>query len=277
MDTPRLPPIGPLRPRHRAGGASVRSAWLRSLWLRSVGRRGSLLFALMVAVFPVAGAPAAAASATPSPWGALVGPWLDATVNAQLRAGEAPLPLRAEVEVGTLDPRLRLAPCQRVEPYLPPQTRLWGRSRIGLRCTAGPVAWNVFLPVTVRVWGPGWVLRRPVAPGEALGPEHAEAAEVEWTAQRDTVLVRPEDWQGREAARGLAAGQVLRTGVVRAPQVFETGATVRLRVEGRGFVLTAVGEALGHGRLGEPVRVRLPSKRVLTGTVIDAETVALPL
>ena len=31
-----------------------------------------------------------------------------------------------EVSVGTLDSRLRLAPCSRVEPYLPAGSRLWG-------------------------------------------------------------------------------------------------------------------------------------------------------
>ena len=32
--------------------------------------------------------------------------------------------LRPEIEIGTLDTRLRLAPCQRVEPYLPRGSRL---------------------------------------------------------------------------------------------------------------------------------------------------------
>ncbi|WP_424858695.1 MULTISPECIES: flagellar basal body P-ring formation chaperone FlgA [unclassified Tepidimonas] len=212
-----------------------------------------------------------------SPWREQMGRWLDGEVAQQLQGATADLPLRAEIEVGTLDPRLQLAPCRRVEPYLPAGTRLWGRSRIGLRCAEGPTPWNVFLPIYVRVWGPGWVLRRPVAPGETLGPEHAEAAEVDWTAYREAVLVRPQDWQGLQAVRGLGAGQVLRTGVVRAPQVFEPGSTVRLRLEGPGFVVMATGEALGHGRIGEPVRVRLPNRRILVGTVLDAQTVVLTL
>ena len=37
---------------------------------------------------------------------------------------------RIEVEVGTLDPRLKLAPCERIEPYLPTGTRLWGKGHI---------------------------------------------------------------------------------------------------------------------------------------------------
>jgi flagella basal body P-ring formation protein FlgA len=31
--------------------------------------------------------------------------------------------LRVKVEVGQLDPRLHLAPCQRIQPYLPPACR----------------------------------------------------------------------------------------------------------------------------------------------------------
>lgn len=240
--------------------------------------------ARLVAAALLLGSPlpfAQAADAPPelgsAPWRAHVGQWLDGEVGQQLRDATTALPLRAEIEVGALDGRLRLAPCQRVEPHLPPGTRLWGRSRIGLRCTQGPVAWNVFLPIYVRVWGPGWVLRRPVAPGETLTADHAEQTEVDWTAHRDGVLVRPQDWQGLQAVRGLAAGQILRTGLVRAPQAFDAGSIVRLRVEGRGFTLTATGEALGDGRIGEPVRVRLANRRVLVGTVIDAQTVSVPL
>lgn len=87
--------------------------------------------------------------------------------------------LRPEVIMGSLDPRLKLAPCGRVEPYLPPGTRLWGRSRVGLRCLEGAVHWNVFLPVTVKAWGPAWVLVRPVTAGTPLVQEDAEIAEID--------------------------------------------------------------------------------------------------
>src|SRR5437016_5595356 len=77
---------------------------------------------------------------------------------------------RVDVQVGQLDPRLRLAPCQKVEPYLSPGTRLWGRARIGLRCTQGPSAWNVFLPVTVRIYGRALVAAAPLSAGSVIGP-----------------------------------------------------------------------------------------------------------
>ena len=87
--------------------------------------------------------------------GSITQHWLDDAL-AQAQAGG--LPLRMEVSVGTLDSRLRLAPCARVEPYLPAGARLWGRTRLGLRCVDGPTRWNVFLPITVKAFGPAWVL-----------------------------------------------------------------------------------------------------------------------
>ena len=38
---------------------------------------------------------------------------------------------RVEIEVGKLDPRLHLKPCDHLEPFLAPGARLWGRSHIG--------------------------------------------------------------------------------------------------------------------------------------------------
>src|SRR5258706_2189439 len=75
---------------------------------------------------------------------------------------------RVEVQVGALDARLRLAPCQKVEPYLPAGTRLWGKARIGLRCTQGPTAWNVFLPITVKVYARALVTTGPLSAGSVI-------------------------------------------------------------------------------------------------------------
>jgi flagella basal body P-ring formation protein FlgA len=102
--------------------------------------------------------------------------WLD---DALARNQPGGLPLRMEVSVGTLDSRLRLAPCARVEPYLPAGSRLWGRTRLGLRCVEGATAWNVFLPVTIKAFGPAWVLNSNVASGVELTAADASEAEVD--------------------------------------------------------------------------------------------------
>ena len=190
---------------------------------------------------------------------------------------DAALPLRAEVVMGSLDSRLKLAPCNRVEPHLPNGTRLWGRSRIGLRCVDGPIRWNVFVPVTVKAWGPAWVLKRGVAAGDTLTQEDAEIAEIDWAEQRSSVLALPERWVGQLAAFPLTAGLALRENMVRTPQVFGAGAQVRVSGEGSGFSVSSTGQALTAGMVGETARVKLPGGRVVTGVVRDAQTVELAL
>jgi len=41
------------------------------------------------------------------------------------------------------------------------QPRL-GRTRIGLRCTQGATAWNVYLPLTVKVFAPALAAAAPL-------------------------------------------------------------------------------------------------------------------
>jgi flagellar basal body P-ring formation protein FlgA len=256
------PPSGP----SSATGRTGHRPW--TLWL-------GLAFALALAFGIVSGARAGTATppdAAANPWTQDAQRWIDQQLEGSRRSGPS---LRPEVEVGTLDPRLRLAPCGRVEPYLPPGTRLWGRSRIGLRCIDGPVRWSVFLPVTVRAWGPAWVVRQPVAPGSTLTQEDAELTEIDWAESMVPVLPHAEDWVGAQATRALMPGQPLRQGMVRARALFAAGSQVKLVVEGEGFRMAAEGEALGAGVAGQPVRVRLPGRRVVTGIVRDAETVVL--
>lgn len=185
--------------------------------------------------------------------------------------------LRPEVVMGQLDSRLRLAPCARVEPYLPTGTRLWGRSRIGLRCLEGRVRWNVFIPVTVKAWGPAWVLRRPVNAGQVLTEDDAETAEIDWAEQHASVLARPDMWVGQQAAYALRPGQALRQNMVRPVPAFGPGAQVRVSSVMGGLHVVVTGQALGQGVTGQTVRVRLSGGRVVTGTVVDGQTVEVHL
>jgi len=116
---------------------------------------------------------------------------------------------RVEVVVGQLDPRLRLAPCQRVEPYVPDGMRMWGKSRIGLRCTQGPSKWNVYLPITVKVYGVALVASSGLQAGAVLTSADVGSAEVDLAEDSSAPLTNPDLAIGRTLARPLKAGQGL--------------------------------------------------------------------
>lgn len=205
---------------------------------------------------------------------ALTQRWLDDAITRNQPAG---LPLRMEVSIGALDTRLRLAPCARVEPYLPAGSRLWGRTRLGLRCVEGQTAWNVFLPVTVKAFGPAWVLTGNVASGAVLAATDAAEAEVDWAADAAAVVANPDQWVGQIASRPLVAGQALRQSMVRPPSIFKAGAQVRVVAQGPGYAVTSAGQALTAGAVGQTVRVRMDNGRTISGIVGENGTVDVTL
>lgn len=191
--------------------------------------------------------------------------------------GDSARQMRLEVQVGQLDPRLRLAPCQRIEPYLPPGTRPLGQTRVGLRCTQGRTRWNVYLPVTVKLWGRALTARSPLPAGTVLSEEHVALAEVDLAASNDPAVTDDSRALGRTLARSLAPGDALRQGDMKSRQFFPAGEVVRVTALGNGYAISAEGTALGPGIEGQTVRVRTESGRIVTGAAIGAREVEIKL
>lgn len=184
---------------------------------------------------------------------------------------------RVEVVIGALDPRLRLAPCQHVEPYLPEGMRMWGRTRVGVRCTQGPTLWNIYLPVTVKVFGRALVATRALAAGSVLTAGDLTQAEVDLAEDSSAVVVDPDAAVGRVLARALKAGESLRQSQLRPRQWFSAGETVTVIARGAGFSVASRGRALSNGYEGRPARVRTESGRVLTGQPVAERRMELAL
>lgn len=257
------PPSTPLRPARTGAGR------LAGLWIA--------LLALLVSVAASRAAQAQDTAAATGDWASTAQDWISRQLAIGNEGAAGASGLRPEVLVGALDTRLRLAPCAQVEPFVPQGTKLWGRSRIGLRCVEGPTRWTVFLPITVRAWGPAWVIRQPVAPGATLTLDDAEPTEVDWAQSVSPVLPQAEDWVGTQAIRALMPGQVLRQAMVKSPQVFDAGTQVKVLVERGAVRLSATGQALTHGYAGQTARVRMPNGRIVTGWVRDGQTVEIEL
>lgn len=198
-------------------------------------------------------------------------------VDQSLAQSVTDLPLRMEVTVGALDPRLKLAACDQVEPYLPPGVRLWGKTRLGLKCVQGPSKWNVFLPITVKAFGPAWVVKGTVAQGVTLTASDAMPVEVDWAEFNSPIVAQHSDWVGQTTTRQLSTGQALRQDMVKPAQVFQAGAQVRVVAQGSGFEIVTSAQAVSSGSVGQSARVRMDNGRVMVGQVIDNRTVRLGL
>ncbi|HEY0878312.1 MAG TPA: flagellar basal body P-ring formation chaperone FlgA [Zeimonas sp.] len=174
--------------------------------------------------------------------------------------------LRVEVKVGRLNRGMRLAPCARIEPFLQPNARLWGRSFVGVRCAEG-ASWSTMIPVTVSVYGPALVANLPIPAGAMPRAEDFRIEEVDWTKSTGLPVSDPAWLAGRSLGRPLSAGQVLRANDLRVPQTIAAGDPVRIRMVGAGFSVSASGFAMAGAGEGQSLRVRTDTGRMLVGTV----------
>lgn len=201
-----------------------------------------------------------------------------AIAGTQAAAKDAALGVsRIDISVGTLDKRLRLAPCQRIEPYLPPNANLWGKTRIGLRCTQGATAWNVYLPITVKAYGQALVSLQPLTAGSVLTAGDLVKSEVDLAEDSSDAVMQASQAVGRTLAKPLMAGQSLRMAHLKLRQWFAAGETVQVLAQGNGFKIASEGQALSAGIEGQPVRVRTEAGRVLTGVAVGERRMELAL
>jgi flagellar basal body P-ring formation protein FlgA len=89
-------------------------------------------------------------------------------------------------------------------------------------------------------------------------------------------LTDAEQLVGRMAKRPLKAGQILRQSDVAVSPVIHKNDLIRLVVKTGQMTLSVQGKAMQDAAIGQTVRVmNVNSNRQLTGTVIDAGTVAI--
>jgi flagella basal body P-ring formation protein FlgA len=216
---------------------------------------------------------------------------LDAGMSAQVQqlaqAGAMtgmPADARVEVQVGRLDPRLKLAPCQQVQPYLPPGLHMWGRTRIGLRCLDGQsgqpgvqARWNISLPVTVKVYGRALVASGPLPAGTVLTQDQLAIAEIDIAAEPGAVFTDAVHLVGRTLGRPVSAGDALRSSSLSKRQWFAAGETVVVRVAGPGYAVAGEGQALTAGLEGQDVKIRFENGRTVTGRAVGERSVQVLL
>ena len=172
--------------------------------------------------------------------------------------------VRVDVKVGKLDPRLKLAPCQQITPYLPPGLPVWGSTRIGLRCTQGAKAWNVSIPIQVSVFAQATVVKSALPPGTVLDGSMLMQSEVDIAAAPGAAVPDPALAIGRTLGRAVGAGATLRQTDLKPRQFFAAGETVRVTALGPGWQVVTEAQAVGAGIEGQSARVRTDGGRMLS-------------
>ena len=174
------------------------------------------------------------------------------------------LPGQISVTVGAIDPRLNLATCAAPEVFLPNGARAWGKTSVGVRCSA-PSPWTVYIPAMVQVQGEYLAATVPLAQGQTVGPNDIAKVRGDLTALPPGVITAPSQAVGYTVARTVAVGAPLRQDALRSQQAVAQGQMVRLVSSGPGFKVTTDGRALANGSDGQTIQVRGPNGQVVSG------------
>jgi flagella basal body P-ring formation protein FlgA len=182
-----------------------------------------------------------------------------------LKTETAGLPGEVTVKVGAIDPRTVLAACPAPQAFLQPGARAWGKTTVGLRCTA-PSNWTLFVQAQVNVQAEYVAAALPLAQGQAIEQGQLVLVKGDIAAMPNGIVTDMAQAVGRTPTVSLAAGTPLRLDGLRSKPVVQQGQAVRLVSNGSGFSVSGEGKAIGNAGEGQVVQVRTAGGSVVSGT-----------
>jgi flagella basal body P-ring formation protein FlgA len=190
---------------------------------------------------------------------------LRAVAEQFLLAQTAGLPGEVSVKIGAVDPRTALAGCPAPEAFLQPGARAWGKTTVGVRCTA-PSNWTIYLQAQVNVKAEYVAAAVPLAQGQAVEQGQLMLVKGDIAAMPNGIITDMAQAIGRTPTVSLAAGTPLRLDTLRSKPVVQQNQAVRLVLNGNGFSVSSEGRAIGTAGEGQVVQVRTSSGTVVSGT-----------
>ncbi len=193
-------------------------------------------------------------------------------VEQYLQAQSAGLPGQVTITVGNIDARMALAACPAPQAFQQPGARPWGRTTVGVRCTA-PAAWTVYIQAQVSVLGQYVAAAVPLTPGQPIAASQLVMVSGDLAALPNGVATDIGQAVGRSSAMALAAGAPLRLDALRSKPVVQQGQAVRVVGSGDGFSVSAEARAIGTAGEGQVVQVRTSGGAILSGVAKAGGTV----
>jgi flagella basal body P-ring formation protein FlgA len=189
---------------------------------------------------------------------------LSNTVEAFLKIQTAGLPGTVAVKVAPVDSRLTLAACAAPQAFFAPGSRAWGRTTVGVRCTA-PTPWTLYMQATVTVTADYIASAVPLAQGQAIEKSQLVVMQGDLTALPAGIATDMAQIIGRSVNVSLPSGTPMRLDTLRSKPVVLQGQLVRMVSSGNGFSVSAEARAIGNASDGQVVQVRTPAGQQISG------------
>lgn len=192
--------------------------------------------------------------------------FLEQSVSEYLQRSE--IQGRHEIQISRLDPRLRLAPCDKeLTATLESPAQPIGRVTTRIRCE-GNSPWTIFVPAQVRLFRDVVILTRPLQRNSQISAADLSLVERDVGQLSQGYLTAPEQAIGKQVTRALLADQVIAPRHLALAEVIRKGDQVVISARSGTVGVRMPGEALSNGGVGEQISVRnLRSSRVVKARV----------
>ncbi len=176
---------------------------------------------------------------------------------------------RYDIQINRLDPRLRLAACDReLTVALESPAQPIGRVTVSVRCE-GSTPWSIYVPAQVRLFREVIVVARPLRRGAVVTSDDYNLVEREVGLLNQGYLTDPAQAEGFKLTRAVVADLVLAPVHLETAEVIRKGDQVVITARSSSISVRMPGEALSDGSPGQQIRVRnLQSKRVVKARVV---------
>ena len=172
--------------------------------------------------------------------------------------------IRVQIEVGKIDPRLKLATCDRLDHFLPPNSREWGKITVGVRCLA-PRAWTLYVATTVRAFGDYVSTTKALAAGQQISASDLQIAKGEISSFAPGLVTQIEKAVGQTLLTSQAAGVSLHQTMFKLIPLIQSGQAVKIFTQGAGFIATNDGIAINNAAQGQLAKARTSTGQIISG------------
>ncbi|MFZ6689929.1 flagellar basal body P-ring formation chaperone FlgA [Undibacterium sp. SXout11W] len=170
----------------------------------------------------------------------------------------------AEISVGPIDSRLNLAECQALIAFLPTGSKAWGKTTVGVRCTA-PSNWTIYLRANVQITAEYYVAAHSLSKGQVLALEDISKIKGEISNLPAGFINNPDQAIGKALQVSISSGTLLRVDSLKNPAVVQQGQTVRVISIGNGFQVTTEAQAITNASEGQIAKAKTANGVTLSG------------
>ena len=170
----------------------------------------------------------------------------------------------SRISVGSIDTRLKLTACPKVEFSLPNNSQQRDNIRLSLRCSA-PNSWSLFVSASILESKTYFITRTGLDKDHVIQNQDVIATEVFQTHTPPGAISDSQKFLGRSLTHPLFAGVAVRMTDLHPEPSLTRGQTVKIIGIGSGFQITRTGQLLANANPGQKTQVRTASKQIITG------------